>query len=171
MSRLVLDEARCCLYRNCSSTSEQCCNIQAALSSTLPDAVGKSARTCENSPPLRLPSSNLVKKTNALQLHTRLYGAPCDKRKSTTVMIRIYTVSRVAACFNSLHRQTHWPASQILLGRFVHFEVPFQKSSNFVRCRASLILLDVRVGQDALGFEPPAGLLESPCLDAVTGQP
>jgi hypothetical protein len=72
--------------------------------------------------------------------------------------------------YQPLHIQTQWPASQILLGRFVPFEVPVQRSSSFVRCKASLILLDVRVGQDALGFEPPAGLLESPCLDAVTGQ-
>ena len=167
----MLDEARCCLYRNCSSTSEQCCNIQAALSSTLPDAVGKSARTCENSPPLRLPSSNLVKKTNALQLHTRLYGAPCDKRKSTTVMIRIYTVSCVARLFQLSTSSNALvcfpdPARQVCAFRSI-----ISNSSSLVRCRASLILLDVRVGQDALGFEPPAGLLESPCLDAVTGQP
>jgi hypothetical protein len=32
---------------------------------------------------------------------------------------------------------------------------------------SSLVLLDIRVGQDALCLKPPARLLESPCLDAA----
>lgn len=78
----------------------------------------------------------------------------CDKRKPTTVMIRIYTVLCVQLLRSILLLLFSIPCAtidlRIVLGH-----------------RSSLVLLDIRIGQDALCLEPPAGLLKGPGLDAV----